>query len=59
MTKFMVNRPLRRATGGVCVAVGALLMWFAPNAVVLGVVLFAAGIVLEIAGITLERRDSG
>jgi hypothetical protein len=59
MKKLIANRPLRRTVGGLCVVAGGLLMWLAPNAVVVGIVLFAAGIALEIAGITLEHRDSG
>lgn len=59
MKKLIVNRPARRAIGIVCLAAGALLMWLAPDAVVLGIVLFAAGVALEIAGIALEHRDGG
>lgn len=59
MKNLIMNRTLRRATGGACVVLGALLMWLATDAVVVGIVLFAAGIVLEIAGITLERREGG
>jgi hypothetical protein len=59
MKTLIVNRAIRRTVGGICVVAGALLMWLAADAVVVGMVLFAAGIALEIAGITLERRDSG
>lgn len=48
-------RGLRRAFGAILVALGALLMWLAPEAWS-GVVLLAAGIALEAAGITLEHR---
>lgn len=59
MKRFITNRALRRTVGGLCVAAGGLLLWLAPNAVVVGVVLFAAGIALEIAGIALEHRGNG
>lgn len=56
MKKLITDKSLRRTVGGLCVAAGALLMWLAPN-VLAGAMLFAAGVVLEIVGITLERRD--
>lgn len=59
MKNFLLNRTLRRAIGGTCMVFGGLLMWLAPDAAILGIVLFAAGILLEIAGITLERSDTG
>jgi hypothetical protein len=37
---------------------GGLLMWLAPE-VPTGIALLAAGILLEIAGITIERRAGG
>jgi hypothetical protein len=59
MKILLRNRLLRRFVGGLCVVAGGLLMWLAPNAVVVGIVLFAAGVALEIAGIALEHRESG
>lgn len=59
MKTLILDKAVRRTVGGICMAAGGLLLWLAPDAVVLGIVLFAAGIVLEIAGITLERHDSG
>jgi hypothetical protein len=56
MKKLILNTKLRRTIGATCVILGALLMWLAADAVILGAALFAAGIVLEITGITLERR---
>lgn len=50
------NKRLRRAAGAVLVVAGGVLIWLAPE-VMAGVILLAAGIALEIAGITLERRD--
>ncbi|MBI4206355.1 MAG: hypothetical protein HY527_15140 [Betaproteobacteria bacterium] len=54
---FVRNKTLRRAIGLSLVVLGALLMWLAPE-VIAGIVLLAAGVILEIVGITLERRDS-
>ena len=51
----MNRRTLRRAIGGALVIAGGLLMWLSTEALV-GVLLMAAGIALEIIGITLERR---
>lgn len=54
-TKRMNRRTLRRVIGGGLVVAGGLLMWLSTEAL-LGLALLAAGIVLEIVGITLERR---
>jgi hypothetical protein len=52
---FLVrHRRLRRATGIALIALGALLMWLAPE-VAIGLVLLFLGLALEVAGITLER----
>jgi hypothetical protein len=48
-------KALRRIAGGALVVAGGLLIWLSTEAF-LGLVLLAAGIVLEIIGITLERR---
>ena len=57
MDSVLIKRKgLRRALGAVLVAVGAVLMWLAPE-VWSGVTLLAAGIALEIAGIALEHRN--
>jgi drug/metabolite transporter (DMT)-like permease len=53
---------LRRAIGAVLVIVGALLMWMAPGPTFTslsgaGLTLLLAGIVLELVGIALERRE--
>jgi hypothetical protein len=50
------HKGLRRAVGGALVAIGAVLMWLAPEAWP-GAVLLASGIALEIAGIALEHRS--
>jgi hypothetical protein len=50
------NKQLRRLFGAVLVVAGGLLLWLAPNAHV-GIVLFASGIVIELVGIGLERKD--
>jgi len=51
------NKRLRRGIGLALVIVGGLLMWFAPEEAGVGVFLLAAGVLLEIVGIALERRD--
>ena len=59
----MITRTkLRRGVGAVLVIVGAVLMWMAPGPVFTslsgtGLALLLAGIVLELVGIALERRD--
>jgi hypothetical protein len=50
------NKRLRRIAGITLVIAGGLLMWLAPE-VMVGVVLLAAGVALEIAGITFDRRN--
>jgi len=51
------NKRLRRVTGLALMAGGGLLLWLAPE-VGVGIALLVAGVLLEIIGITLERRDS-
>lgn len=51
------NKRLRRGIGLALVLVGGLLMWLAPEEAGVGVFLLAAGVLLEIVGIALERRD--
>lgn len=51
------NKRIRRSTGLALVVAGGLLMWLAPEEAGVGVFLLAAGVLLEIAGIALERRD--
>jgi hypothetical protein len=52
---------LRRTVGGILILTGGLLMWLAPETAFVrsgaGLMLLAAGIVLELIGIALERRD--
>jgi drug/metabolite transporter (DMT)-like permease len=55
---------LRRTIGLILVVAGALLMLLAPETAFTartgaGLMLLAAGIVLELVGITLEHRDGG
>ncbi|HVL34605.1 MAG TPA: hypothetical protein VM489_02945 [Burkholderiales bacterium] len=57
-----MTRTVRRTIGAAAIVGGALLMWLSPAALfgyaaVAGGILMAAGIVLEIVGISLERRD--
>lgn len=51
------NKRLRRITGLALMTGGGLLLWLAPE-VGVGIALLVAGVLLEIIGITLERRDS-
>lgn len=51
------NKPLRRSLGVLLVLLGALLIWL-PYDLASGVVLVAAGAVLELVGIALEKRDT-
>jgi drug/metabolite transporter (DMT)-like permease len=49
------SRTARRITSGACVVSGGVLIFLAPE-MWLGVVLLVIGLVLEVAGIALERR---
>lgn len=58
------RRKMRRAIGAILVVAGALLMLLAPESTFgvrsgTGLLLLVAGIVLELAGIALERRPPG
>lgn len=50
------NKRVRRGIGLALVLAGGLLMWLAPEEATMGVILLAAGVLLEIAGIALEQR---
>lgn len=50
------NKRVRRGIGLALVIAGGLLMWLAPEEATMGVVLLAAGVLLEIVGIALEQR---
>lgn len=50
----MKGRTVRRIAGAAAIVAGALLMWLSAD-LLLGGLLMAAGIALEIVGITLER----
>jgi drug/metabolite transporter (DMT)-like permease len=59
----IANTSARRTAGAILVIAGALLMWLAPGPTFtavsgVGVVLLVAGIVLELVGIALERRQA-
>lgn len=58
------RKKLRRSIGAILVVAGALLMLLAPESTFgvrsgTGLLLLAAGIVLELVGIALERRSPG
>jgi drug/metabolite transporter (DMT)-like permease len=50
------NKPLRRSLGALLVLLGAFFIWL-PYDLASGIVLVLAGGALELAGITLEKRD--
>ena len=52
------NKRLRRAAAVALIAAGGVLMWLSPQTLA-GVALLALGMVLEVAGIWLERRREG
>ena len=49
------NKRLRRPLAIVLVIVGGLLLWLAPDEAA-GITLLVTGVVLEIAGIAVERQ---
>lgn len=50
------NRRTRRTTAAIIMVLGGVLMFLAPE-VWQGALLFAMGVVLELFGIALERKD--
>ena len=52
---MLKKRGLRRSVGAALVVAGGLFMWLATETMV-GVVLLAAAIALEIAGLAVEHR---
>ena len=55
-TAMLRNRGLRRVLAVLLLVVGAVLMLFSPS-VQVGLMAFALGVALELAGLALERRD--
>ena len=60
-TALVKTRTVRQVVGGTAVVLGALLMWLSPKPLegaetLAGAVLMAAGVVLELIGIAMERR---
>lgn len=53
---WLKRKSMRRTVGAMLLLAGGLLMWLAPEHPV-GLILFVAAVLLEIAGITLEHRD--
>lgn len=49
------NRRARRALAGALIVLGAVLLLLAPS-VQYGLIAFALGVVLELAGIVIDRR---
>ncbi len=54
-TKMIKNQRIRRTIAAIMIVLGAILMLLAPE-VWPGALLFVSGIVLELAGIALERK---
>ncbi len=50
------NRRPRRVVAAILAVAGALLMLFSPS-VEIGLIAFALGVALELAGLALEHRD--
>jgi membrane-bound ClpP family serine protease len=54
-TEMIKNQHIRRTIAAILIVLGAILMLMAPE-VWPGALLFVSGIVLELAGIALERK---
>lgn len=52
----MLAKKPRRIIAACLMALGALLLWFAPQESLIGVVLLVLGVVTELVGIALEKR---
>ncbi len=52
-----MQRKPRRIVAGVLVVLGGVLMWLAPDASTLGLIVLLLGIAIEIVGIYLEHKD--
>jgi len=52
---MLIHTLRRRVLGSVLIALGAVMMWLAPE-VWIGLVMILIAVALEILGITLERR---
>jgi uncharacterized membrane protein HdeD (DUF308 family) len=50
------NRRSRRVVAALLLVLGALLMLFSPS-VEIGLIAFALGVALELAGLAIEHRD--
>jgi uncharacterized membrane protein HdeD (DUF308 family) len=60
---MLKTKKTRRTVGAILVVAGGLLMWSAPQSTfgalsITGLMLMAAGIILEIVGISLEHREA-
>ena len=53
-----MQRKPRRILAGVLIAVGGLMLWLAPEASTLGILLLLLAAVIEIIGIYLEHKDT-
>ena len=52
-----MRRKPRRILAGALIAAGGLMLWFAPAASTLGVMLMALAVIIEVLGIYLEHKD--
>jgi hypothetical protein len=53
-----MRRKPRRILAGTLIAVGGLMLWLAPEASKLGLLLFLLAAAIEIVGIYLEHKDA-
>jgi drug/metabolite transporter (DMT)-like permease len=53
-----MHRKPRRILAGILIAVGGLMLWLAPEASTLGIVLLILAALIEIVGIYLEHKDA-
>ena len=52
-----MRRKPRRILAGTLIAAGGLMLWFAPAASTLGMLLLVLAAIIEILGIYLEHKD--
>ena len=52
-----MRRKPRRILAGILIAAGGLMLWLAPEASTLGVLLLVLAAVIEVLGIYLEHKD--
>jgi len=53
-----MHRKPRRILAGILIVIGGLMLWLAPEASTLGLVLLLVAATIEIIGIYLEHKDA-